>query len=154
MRHWLMKSEPGVYSIEDLRRDGRTSWEGVRNYQARNFMRDGMNVGDLVLFYHSNAEPAGVAGLGRIVRVAYPDPFATEPGHPYFDEKAKPDTWVTVDVGFVEGWKEVVSLAELKADPALAGMEVTRRGSRLSVQPVCKEHHDRVVALGHSKGVA
>jgi predicted RNA-binding protein with PUA-like domain len=144
-----MKSEPHVYSIDDLARDRRTSWEGVRNYTARNWMRDDMKVGDRVLFYHSSAEPSGVAGLAEIVREAYPDPVALDPSSPYFDETAKPDVprWVAVDVGFVERFAEVLPLAALKADPSLEGMEVTKRGSRLSVHPVDPSHFARVLEL-------
>jgi predicted RNA-binding protein with PUA-like domain len=152
MRHWLMKSEPEVYSIADLRRDGRTAWEGVRNYQARNWMRDDMKVGDKVLFYHSNAEPPGVAGVAEVVRAAYPDPHAFDPKSDYFDPKATGGTtvWVTVDLAFVEAFPAVVSLAALKNEAALAGMEVLRKGSRLSVQPVDPAHFDRVVAMGRN----
>lgn len=150
MRTWLMKSEPDVYGIDDLARDGVTSWEGVRNYQARNSMRDDMRVGDRVLFYHSNADPPGVAGLAEVRREAYPDPFAFDPTSPYFDprsNRASP-TWLTVDVGFIERFPRVVSLQALKDDPALDGMLVTRKGQRLSVMPVEPAHFERVVALG------
>lgn len=153
-RHWLMKSEPSTYSIQDLRRDGRTPWEGVRNYQARNFMRDELSVGDKVLFYHSSATPTGVVGLGEVVREAYPDHFALDRESPYFDPKATADNprWMMVDVGFVEEWAAPVTLAELKQDAALEGMLVTKKGQRLSVQPVEPAHYARVVALGRAKG--
>ena len=110
-RYWLMKSEEDVYSIEDLERDGTTCWEGVRNYEARNLMRDGMKEGDLALFYHSNATPPGVAGIARITREAYPDHFAFDPKSNYFDAKSDPDAprWLMVDVGFVERFPEKVS---------------------------------------------
>src|SRR5690606_17593040 len=103
-RYWLMKSEPGSYSIDDLQRDTRTSWEGVRNYQARNFMRDDMRPGDGVLFYHSGANPPGVAGLAKIARAAYPDPTALDPDSHYYDPKATKEDprWVMVDIEFVE----------------------------------------------------
>jgi predicted RNA-binding protein with PUA-like domain len=155
MTAWLMKSEPNVYGLSDLRRDKTTAWEGVRNYQARNSLRDDARVGDLVLFYHSNAEPSGVAGLARVARAAYPDPTQFDPKSDYADPTSPPDAprWVTVDLEFVEAWAEPVTLAQLKADPALEGMEVTRRGSRLSVHPVAQAHFDRVVALGRAKGV-
>lgn len=155
MTAWLMKSEPDVYSLSDLRRDGKTGWEGVRNYQARNYLRDDAKVGDLVLFYHSNAEPSGVAGLARIARAAYPDPSQFDPKSDYADPTSPTDAprWVTVDVEFVEAWAAPVTLAQLKADPALEGMEVTRRGSRLSVHPVSDAHLERVVALGRAIGV-
>lgn len=154
MRHWLMKSEPNVYSIDDLQRDGRTAWEGVRNYQARNWMRDDMKVGDRVLFYHSNAEPPGVAGVAEVVREAYPDPHALDPRSDYFDPKATPErnVWVTVEIGFVERFPSVLSLGALKADPALAGMEVTKRGSRFSVHPVDPAHFERVLGLARAGG--
>lgn len=147
VRHYLVKSEPQTYSIDDLERDGRTSWEGVRNYQARNAMRE-MKVGDLVLFYHSNAEPSGVAGVARVVREAYPDALAFDPTSDYFDADSKPEDprWFMVDVAFVERFPSIVSLAELKSDPALRGMEVTRKGSRLSVTTVSPEHFEHVLA--------
>jgi len=152
-RFWLMKSEPGVYSIADLERDGTTSWEGIRNYQARNFMRDEMKKGDLVLFYHSNAEPPGVAGAARVARAAYPDTHATDPGSRYYDERATPadPVWVMVDLEFVERFADVVALDELKAAPELAGMLVTRKGQRLSVQPVAAEHFDFVRKSGRAR---
>jgi predicted RNA-binding protein with PUA-like domain len=150
MRYWLMKSEPDVFSIDDLRRDGRTAWEGVRNYQARNSMRDDMKLGDKVLFYHSNAEPSGVVGVAELVREAYPDPHALDPKSDYYDPKATAATnvWVTVEIGFVERFQAVLPLAALKAEPALEGMEVIRKGSRLSVQPVSAAHFEKVVAMG------
>lgn len=131
-----MKSEPSVYSIDDLKRDGSTSWEGVRNYQARNFMRDSMKKGDGVLFYHSNAEPSGVAGMARIKKEGYP-------------EKTAP--WCMVDVEFVEKFQCFVGLDELKSKKELIGMMVTRRGSRLSVQPVEKDHFETVLKMGRGK---
>lgn len=153
MAYWLMKSEPSVYAIEDLERDGRAEWEGVRNYQARNLMRDEMRRGDLVLFYHSNARPSGVAGVARVVREAYPDPTALDPESPYHDPRATPEDprWVQVDLGFVERFDRVVPLAELKADPALEGMLVIRRGQRLSVQPVERAHFARVLELAGAR---
>jgi predicted RNA-binding protein with PUA-like domain len=149
MRHWLVKSEPDVYSIDDLARDGETGWEGVRNYQARNFMRDDMAVGDLVLFYHSNAEPPGVAGVARVTRAAEPDAHAWDPKSKYHDPKASPQNpiWVSVTLGFVERFPAVVPLAALKAEPALEGLEVLRKGSRLSVSPVSPEHFAKVVEM-------
>jgi predicted RNA-binding protein with PUA-like domain len=149
-RYWLMKCEPGAYSIDDLERDGTTSWEGVRNYQARNFLRDEMKRGDGVLFYASNVEPAGVAGVAEVAREGYPDPFAFDAGHEYYDPKsdaARP-TWYMVDVRFVERFPEVVPLAALRATPGLEKMAVLQRGSRLSVQPVTREEFEIVRALG------
>lgn len=153
-RYWLMKCEPAAYTIEDLERDGRTSWEGVRNFQARNFMRDDMHEGDPVLFYASNADPSGVTGLAEIVRAGYPDAFAWKPGHKYFDEastKANP-VWFMVDIGFVERFRGVVSLETLKTTKGLEKMMVTQKGSRLSVQPVTKAEYDIVVRLGRRSG--
>jgi len=148
-----MKSEPDVYSIQDLERDVREGWEGVRNYQARNFMRDDMRDGDLVLYYHSNAKPSGVAGVSRICREAYTDDTQFDPESPYYDARSDPKTprWIRVDVEHVETFTEVVPLATLKADAALQDMMVTRRGSRLSVQPVDKAQFRHVVKLAGGK---
>jgi len=151
-KHWLMKSEPDVYSIDHLERDGRESWEGVRNYQARNFMRE-MVEGDLVIFYHSNAKPPGAAGVGRICREAYPDETQFNKKSRYYDAKSKKEDprWSLVDVEFVEKFGELVSLQTLKDDPALEGMRVTQKGSRLSVQPVDKGHFKRVLKMAGAK---
>ena len=150
MSYWLMKCEPAAYTIDDLKRDGRTSWEGVRNYQARNFMRDDMKEGDPVLFYASNADPSGVAGLAKIARAGYPDQFAWKKGHKYFDDATDKDTpiWFMVDVAFVERFAEIVSLETLKRARGLEKMMVTQKGSRLSVQPVTKAEYDIVARLG------
>jgi predicted RNA-binding protein with PUA-like domain len=149
---WLMKSEPGAYSIDDLERDGETHWDGVRNYQARNLMRE-MEEGDAVLFYHSNANPPGVVGIARVCREAHPDHTSWDPNSRYFDPKSSPEEprWWMVDIAFVEKLPRVVPLSELKADPALEGMVVTGK-SRLSVQPVEQQHFDRVVALAREEG--
>lgn len=149
-RYWLMKCEPSAYAIDDLERDGETSWEGVRNYQARNLMRDEMQVGDGVLFYASNADPSGVTGLAKVCRPAYPDHYAWKKGHKYFDArstKAEP-VWYMVDIAYVERFSDTISLATLKATKGLEQMMVTRKGSRLSVQPVTKAEYDIVVRLG------
>lgn len=150
-RCWLMKVEPEVYSIDDLRRDGSTSWEGVRNYQARNFMRDDMREGDRVLFYHSNADPTGVAGLARVSRRGYPDPAARDPDSDYFDPKATGDDprWYMVDVEFVEKFPRVVTLDDLRRAPGLEKMLVINK-SRLSVQPVTDQEYEIVVKLGRA----
>ena len=149
-RYWLMKCEPAAYTIADLERDQRTGWEGVRNFQARNFMRDDMQEGDGVLFYASNADPSGVTGLARIVRAGYPDPFAFRAGHPYHDPSSRRDapTWFTVDIGFVERFDDVVPLEILKATKGLESMMVAQKGSRLSVQPVTAAEFAIVVRLG------
>ena len=151
-RYWLVKSEPGSYSIDDLEREGTTHWEGVRNYQARNLMRE-MAEGDLVLFYHSNADPPGVAGIARVATAAYPDHYAWDPDSRYFDPKSSREQprWWMVDVSFVERLPRLVPLAELKADPSLQEMLVTGR-SRLSVQPVEPKAFRRVVELAREEG--
>ncbi len=144
-----MKCEPGAYTIDDLERDGRTSWEGVRNYMARNYMRDDMQVGDRVLFYASNAKPSGVTGLAAIVRAAYPDKFATTKGHTYFDPSASADKpiWYMVDIGFIANFRGTVPLETLKSTKGLEKMMVTQKGSRLSIQPVTPSEYDIVVRL-------
>jgi len=151
-RYWLMKVEPSAYSIDDLARDGSTSWEGVRNYQARNFMRDEMQVGDGVLFYASNADPSGVTGLAEIACAAYPDAYAWKKGHTYFDAASTPEKplWYSVDIRFVERFPRIVSLDTLKSTPGLEDMVVTKKGSRLSIQPVTKREFDIVTKLGRS----
>ncbi len=143
-----MKSEPEVYSIEDLRRDGVTSWEGVRNYKARNYMRE-MALGDLVLFYHSNASPPGVAGIARVAREAYPDSFAWDPSHRYYDPKSTPaePRWFMVDVEFVETFPALVPLRTLKETPGLEEMMVTKP-TRFSVQPASRAEFEIVRRLG------
>ncbi|MFQ5529129.1 MAG: EVE domain-containing protein [Gemmatimonadota bacterium] len=143
-----MKSEPTTYSIDDLERDGCTCWEGVRNYQARNLMRE-MSTGDRVLFYHSNAKPPCVVGEARVTREAYPDYFAQDPDSRYFDEKATPDDprWFMVDVAFVRKLPSPVALDALKSATGLENMVVTKR-SRLSVQPVTPAEFDIVCTLG------
>jgi predicted RNA-binding protein with PUA-like domain len=149
---WLMKSEPDVYSIDDLERDGTEPWEGVRNYQARNFMRD-MAKGDLAIFYHSSAKPPGAAGVCRICREPYPDPTQFDAKSKYYDPKSNKEDprWSMVDVEFVEKFAEPISLQALKDDPALEGMRVTQKGSRLSVQPVEKAHFKRVLNMAGAR---
>jgi predicted RNA-binding protein with PUA-like domain len=150
---WLMKSEPDVFSIDDLRKKRRGEpWDGVRNYQARNYLRD-MAEGDLALFYHSNAKPPGVAGICRIVSSPYPDPTQFDPKSEYYDSKSSKDDprWTLVDVEFVEKFDEEIPLQAMKDDPALQGMRVTQKGSRLSVQPVDKKHFKHVLKLANAK---
>lgn len=152
-RYWLMKCEPEAYSIDDLERDGTTGWEGVRNYQARNLLRDDIKVGDGVLFYASNADPTGVTGVAEVCRAGYPDPTALKKESPYFDPKSKKEnpTWFSVDIRFVEKLPKVVTLAQLKAEPALGNMMVVRKGSRLSVQPVTAPEWTTVLKLGGAR---
>lgn len=155
MNYWLMKSEPDVYSIETLKKDKTTWWEGVRNYQARNFMMKDMKVGDLVLFYHSNAEPSGVAGIAKVSHAAEPDKSQFDKKSEYFDPKAtkeKPN-WFCVQVEYVKEFKEVISLNDLREEKSLADMLVLKKGQRLSVQPVDKKHFEIIKRLaGLSSG--
>jgi len=148
-----MKCEPSAYTIDDLARDGRTSWEGVRNYQARNFMRDDMQLGDEVLFYASNADPSGVTGLARVARAGYPDPFAWKNGHKYFDGASTPEkpVWYSVDLAYVDRFAAVVPLETLKGTRGLERMMVTQKGSRLSVQPVTAAEFAIVTRLGRRR---
>lgn len=152
-RYWLMKTEPDEFSIDDLARKKTAPWDGVRNFQARNFMKDQMKKGDLILFYHSSTEPKGVAGIARVFREAHPDPSSWDKKSPYFDPRSKPDKplWMMVDVEFVEKFARFVSLEELKSRPDFGGMLVTRRGIRLSVQPVSEDHFNRVIELGRKR---
>ena len=148
MNFWLMKSEPESFSIDDLKRLKRDAWGGVRNYQARNFMRQ-MAVGDLALFHHSSADPSGVAGLMKVVTKAHPDVTQFDRKGPYFDPKAtkaKP-IWECVDVGFVRKFKRLIPLEELRGLKALQKMVLLQRGSRLSVQPVTKKEFDAILKL-------
>jgi predicted RNA-binding protein with PUA-like domain len=149
-RYWLLKSEPESYSIDDLEKDGRTGWDGVRNYQARNIMRDDMKVGHLALFYHSSSEPPGVAGVARICGLARPDETAWEKGNHHFDPKASPENpiWLQVDVEFVAKFANYIPLDELKASRELDGIMVCKRGSRLSVQPVDAPHFEAICKMG------
>ena len=152
-RYWLMKSEPDVYGLADLERDGETGWEGVRNYQARNFMRDDMRVGDGVLFYHSNTKPPGIVGLARVSKEAHPDPHQFDPESKYYDAKSSKDDprWMMVAVEFVESFGETLALQDLKQDPKLEGMALLQRGQRLSVQPVDAKHWKHLLKLAGSK---
>jgi predicted RNA-binding protein with PUA-like domain len=148
MNYWLMKSEPSVYSIWDLQRDGQTLWDGVRNYQARNYLK-AMQVGDRAFFYHSNADPPGIAGLMEIVETQVVDPSQFDPTSPYYDPKATPAAprWYTVRVQFVAAFGRLIPLAQLRATFTPAELEVVRRGTRLSVMPVPQAVAERLLAL-------
>ena len=148
MPHWLFKSEPDVYGIDDLRRDGRTEWSGVRNFQARNTMI-AMRVGDLGFFYHSSKKPPGIAGVCEVVRAAYPDPTQFDPHSEYYDPRSHPERpkWKMVDVRFVRAFARVIPLDELRTLPALEGMPLLRRGQRLSVQPVERRYWDAILRV-------
>lgn len=137
MRYWLMKSEPNEYGITDLARDKQSAWFGVRNYQARNFMRDDMKVGDLVFFYHSSCPEPGIAGICKIAKAAAPDATQFDKKNPHYDPKSKPENplWVCVEVSFVDSFN-LIPLAELRAAPELAEMRILQRGNRLSITPV------------------
>src|SRR5262249_46368611 len=150
MAHWLMKSEPSAFGIDDLKaKPKQTShWDGVRNYQARNFMQS-MKKGDEVLFYHSSCPEPGVVGIAKVVKEAYPDHTAFDPDDPHYGPKSKPDkpTWMMVDVKFVKKLKRVIGLDEMKADTKLDGFQLLKRGNRLSVLPVTDAHWKAVLAL-------
>lgn len=152
MQYWLVKSEPSCYSIEDLKRDTVTSWNDVRNYQARNFIRD-MKKGDLLLFYHSSCAVPAVVGVAKLGREAYPDPTQFDSKSEGYEKASTPENprWSTVDITFVELFKTPLTLGELKNDPAFMGMGVTKQGSRLSVQPVSEKHFKHVIALRSKK---
>jgi predicted RNA-binding protein with PUA-like domain len=156
MNYWLMKSEPDVFSFEDLKsRPNQTEpWDGVRNYQARNFMRDEMRVGDQILFYHSNTNPPGVAGIARVASKPYPDPTAFDKKSKYFDLKSDPENprWMLVDVAYKSDLKRLVSLEEMKSMPELEEMRVMQRGNRLSITPVTKEEFQAIKKAGMRKG--
>ena len=144
-----MKSEPDAYGIDDLARDRREPWDGIRNYQARNMMRDDMRIGDKVFFYHSNCKEPGIVGIAKVVSDAYPDPTQFDPESQYFDPKSSEEAprWLLVDVEFVRKLKRTITLAELKAQPELDGMILTRKGNRLSIMPVDKPHWDLILGL-------
>jgi predicted RNA-binding protein with PUA-like domain len=138
MSHWLLKSEPAVFSIDDLERVRTTGWEGVRNYQARNYMRDGMKRGDLALFYHSSCADPGIVGIVEVAREAHPDPTQFDRRSPYFDPASSPQQprWLMVDVRLRRRLKRPITLEALKRQRQLAGLPLVRRGNRLSVMPV------------------
>jgi predicted RNA-binding protein with PUA-like domain len=153
---WLVKTEPETYSIDDLARDRRTWWEGVRNYQARNLMRDSMKVGDEVIVYHSNADPPAAVGLARVSRPAAGDATALDAGSEYFDPKATAaePIWMCVEIEFVERFAHPVPLAEIRATPGLERLPLLQKGQRLSVQPVGAGEFALFVRLGRGKGKA
>ncbi len=150
MNYWLIKSEPDEFSIDDLARVGREPWSGVRNYQARNFMRDGMQVGDGVLFYHSNCTPPGVVGIAEVASAAYPDPTQFDPDSDYFDPASRSEAprWLLVDVAFGRTLRRCISLDELKAQAdALGDFPLLRRGNRLSVLPVTAAQWQHILSM-------
>jgi predicted RNA-binding protein with PUA-like domain len=147
--YWLMKSEPNEYSIDDLERDGREPWDGIRNYQVRNMFRDEMKVGDRAFFYHSSCKVPAVVGVMKIASEAYPDPTQFDPEDKHYDPKSDPGNprWLLVDVEFERKLARPIPLAELKAAPGLDGFRLIKRGNRLSVFPVSKKHWDRVLGM-------
>ena len=151
MKYWLMKSEPSCFSIDDLSQAPKqtTCWDGVRNYQARNFMRDEMRVGDLVFFYHSNCQPPGIAGIAEVVHPAYPDFTAWDPDSEHPDMKSTPDNprWFMVDIQFRQKLTHFLALDALKHHPELGKMQLLRKGNRLSVLPVSAEEWEFIVQL-------
>lgn len=151
MNYWLMKTEPDVYSMDDLLAEKKQTciWEGIRNYQARNFMRDDMKNGDQVLIYHSNAKPPGVIGIAEVVKEAYPDPYQFDETSNYFDPKSSKDNprWIAVDVKAIRKMDRLISLKELKEIDALSEMRLLQRGNRLSVMPVAKKEFNLITKL-------
>lgn len=152
--YWLVKSEPDAFSIDDLKSapNSTTHWDGVRNYQARNFMRDQMKIGDPVLYYHSNCDEPGIVGIAEVVKEVYPDFSAWDESSRYFDPKSTSDNprWFMVDIQWKQTFARTVSLREMKETPALDGMKVIQRGMRLSVQPVEKAHFDHILKMASS----
>ena len=151
-RYWLFKSEPTAYSFDDLMNeaDGTAEWDGVRNYQARNFMRDDMKVGDRVLFYHSSAKPLAVVGTATVVKEGYPDATAWDPNDRHYDPKSSPGetVWVVVEIQADREFARPVTLDEIKGNPRLQDMRLIRRGMRLSIQPVTEEEFTEISTLG------
>ena len=147
MKYWLIKSEEDCYSIDTLRKDMVTPWSGVRNFQARNFMRDDMKIGDKALFYYSNSKLTGVVGVAEVCSLPYPDPTAFDVRNEHFDPKSKREkpTWILVDFKFLKKFKRPLSLSEIKSDKNLEGMPVTLKGNRLSIQPVSEKHFKYIV---------
>lgn len=149
MKYWLMKSEPDVFSIDDLKNKKKSGWDGVRNYQARNFMRDEMKQGDIVLFYHSSCEIPGVAGIASVSKESHPDPTQFDPKSDYYDPKATKENprWFMVEVEFVEKFDKVISLTEIKNQKELEAMPLVQKGSRLSINPVLKKEYQTILNL-------
>lgn len=148
-RYWLMKSEPSEFSITDLRLKKKARWDGIRNYQVRNMLRDEMRIGDMALFYHSNADVIGVVGVMRIIQAAYPDPTQFDPKSTYYDPQSqtKNPRWLAVNVQFVSQCKRMVTLAELKLDPAFKNLALVQKGNRLSVMPISPAHFENILAM-------
>ncbi len=150
MNYWLMKSEPEAFSIDDLKKVNTEPWDGIRNYQARNMMRDDMKKGDMAFFYHSNAKEIGIVGYMKIVRESYPDHTAFDKKQKYYDAKSDPENprWMMVDVKFVKKFKHIISLQELREhENKLKDLPLLRKGNRLSIMPLTKKHWDYILKL-------
>jgi len=149
MKYWLMKSEPDVFSIDHLKSKKKSGWDGVRNYQARNYMRDDMKIGDMVLFYHSSCEVPGVAGLARVCKESHPDPSQFDSKSEYYDPKATKETprWFMVEVEFVEKYDRVITLTEIKEKKELSQMPLVQKGSRLSINPVTEKEYKTILSM-------
>ena len=151
-KYWLIKSEPEVFSIDDLSKNKTAYWDGVRNYQARNFIRDEMKAGDKIIFYHSNTEPPSAVGICEVIKESYPDFTAFDPSNPHFDPKSKKDSpmWFMFDIKFVKKFSKPVSIREIKSNKKLQKMNLIQRGNRLSVMPVTKDEFDEILKLAQS----
>lgn len=149
MNHWLMKSEPDVFSIDDLKKKKKSGWDGVRNYQARNFMRDDMKLGDLVLFYHSSCETPGVAGIAKVSKTSHPDPTQFDPKSDYYDPKATKETprWFMVEVEFSDKFDRVITLSTIKSTKGLENLPLVQKGSRLSINPISEKEFNIIINL-------
>lgn len=149
-KYWLIKSEGTCYSIDDLRRDKKTAWTGIRNYQARNFMAKDMSLGDLLLFYHSNADPSAVVGIAKVVSASHLDLTALDPKDEHYDPKSTKEKpiWECIDVAFISKFKRPVSLHEIKFNPKLEGIPLAERGSRLSIMPISEKHFEEICRMG------
>jgi predicted RNA-binding protein with PUA-like domain len=148
MNHWLMKSEPDVFSIDDLKKKKKSGWDGVRNYQARNFMRDDMKLGDLVLFYHSSCEIPGVAGIAKVSKTSHPDPTQFDPKSDYYDPKATNEAprWFMVEVEFSEKFDQVITLSAIKSTKGLENLPLVQKGSRLSINPISEKEFNIIIS--------
>ncbi|GAB6282532.1 MAG: EVE domain-containing protein [Ignavibacterium sp.] len=152
-KYWLFKSEPKAFSIEDLKnsKNQTTFWDGVRNYQARNFLRDEIKKGDLVIFYHSNSEPPAAVGICEVVKEGYPDHTAFDPDSKHYDAKSEPQNpiWFMVNIKFIKEFSKPVSLSEIKSNKKLKNMKLVQRGNRLSILPITKEEFDEIMKMGN-----
>ncbi len=146
---WLMKSEPDAFSIDDLKKQKTSLWDGVRNYQARNFMMNDMKKGDAILFYHSRVDPIGIAGIAKVTKTAVPDPTQFNKKSKYFEKRATKEkpVWYCVEVGFVRKFKRTITLQELKENPKLSNMRVIQKGQRLSIQPVTESEYKTILGM-------